>query len=86
MDSTADQEPSSGVPLRAVCPICGYAMIANPRTDYETLYDENYYSGKGADRCIDYMAELEHPGTTLRKFEWKGILGAVEHLVGDLSN
>lgn len=67
------------------CNSCFYSMISNPRTDYESLYDEDYYSGKGADWCINYLAELEHPGATLRKFEWRGIIRAVGYLMGDLS-
>jgi SAM-dependent methyltransferase len=61
-------------------------MIANPRTDYGALYDEQYYAGNGADHCINYLAELNAPQTTLRRLEWRGILRAVGSLVGDLGS
>src|SRR5262249_32819074 len=63
------------------CPGCGYAFIADPLTDFAALYDEAYYHGRGADPYIDYVFELGHPGRTVRRAEWQGILEAVGHLV-----
>jgi SAM-dependent methyltransferase len=55
------------------CTSCGFAFVANPRHDYEALYDDAYYSGRGADPLVNYVDEIEHPDTTIRKFEWRGI-------------
>jgi SAM-dependent methyltransferase len=69
----------------ARCPACGYAFIANPLTDFATIYDEDYYAGRGADPLVDYAYELEHPGETVRRYEWRGLAMVVRHLVGTLS-
>lgn len=66
------------------CAACAYAFIANPRTDYSALYDDAYYAGRGADRLVDYAMELEQPTRTVRRYEWRGILRALEHLAGPL--
>jgi SAM-dependent methyltransferase len=55
------------------CPSCGFAFVANPRLDYEALYDDAYYSGRGADPHVNYIDEIDHLDTTIRKFEWRGI-------------
>jgi SAM-dependent methyltransferase len=62
------------------CPQCGFAFIANPWTDYPRIYSEDYYTGRGADRLVDYVYELEHPEATLRACEWRGIVRAVSAL------
>jgi len=62
------------------CPSCRYSFIANPRTDYANLYSADYYAGKGADPLVDYLFELEHPRQSIRLYEWRGILRAVEAL------
>jgi SAM-dependent methyltransferase len=63
----------------AHCATCRYSFIVDPRTDYEALYDEDYYRGKGADPTIDYERELVDP-STLRAYEWRAILEIVQHL------
>jgi 2-polyprenyl-3-methyl-5-hydroxy-6-metoxy-1,4-benzoquinol methylase len=55
------------------CNACHFSFIANPRTDYEQLYSEEYYKGRGADPSVDYFYELEHPATSIRTYEWQGI-------------
>jgi SAM-dependent methyltransferase len=59
------------------CPSCGFAFVANPRTDYEALYNDDYYRGRGADPLVDYMDEVEHRESTIRKYEWRGIYRVV---------
>jgi cyclopropane fatty-acyl-phospholipid synthase-like methyltransferase len=54
--------------------------VANPWTDYERIYSEDYYSGKGADPLVDYRFELEHPERTIRIYEWRGIVRAVRSI------
>jgi len=63
------------------CPSCNFAFVANPRLDYDALYDDAYYSGRGADPLVDYMDEIEHPETTIRQFEWRGIWRVVSGMV-----
>jgi SAM-dependent methyltransferase len=55
--------------------------VANPRLDYDALYDDAYYRGLGADPLVNYMDEIEHPETTIRRFEWRGIWRVVSGIV-----
>ncbi len=63
------------------CLRCQFAFVADPWTDYETIYSENYYRGLGADPYVDFVFESEHPDTTIRDYEWQGILANVQKLV-----
>lgn len=65
------------------CNTCHYSFVANPRTDFETVYSENYYRGLGADPSVDYLYELENPAVTVRNYEWKGILTIFEELASN---
>lgn len=69
----------------ARCSTCGYAFIADPWLDFEQIYDERYYAGRGADPLVDYSYELEHPEHTVRLYEWKGIAAVVRNLIGPLA-
>jgi SAM-dependent methyltransferase len=69
----------------ARCPTCRYSFIVDPRTDYDALYDREYYRGKGADPNFDYEQELDDP-RTLRAYEWRSILEIVEHLRGGITD
>jgi 2-polyprenyl-3-methyl-5-hydroxy-6-metoxy-1,4-benzoquinol methylase len=62
------------------CETCRFSWIANPWTDFAAIYSEDYYRGRGADPLVDYMFELDHPLQTIRHYEWKGILRAVQSL------
>ena len=70
----------------AQCTGCGYAFIADPWLEFEQIYDERYYAGRGADPLVNYSYELEHPETTIRTYEWGGIASVVRDLVGSLTN
>jgi hypothetical protein len=63
------------------CVMCRYAFVGNPWTDYAAIYSDAYYEGRGADPLVDYAFELEHPESTIRFYEWRGILKTVESLV-----
>lgn len=62
------------------CPACRFAFVADPRRDYDAIYGEDYYAGRGADPLVDYVFEAEHPGSTIRRYEWRGIGRAVSFL------
>lgn len=68
------------------CPACGFTFVSNPWTNYEEIYSEDYFAGKGADPWVDYVFELEHPDETIRIYEWRGILEAVRSLVSLTAN
>jgi SAM-dependent methyltransferase len=68
----------------ARCPACGYAFIADPWLEFEQIYDERYYAGRGADPLVDYRYELEHPSRTIRLYEWRGIAAVLADLIGPL--
>ncbi|HEX7095090.1 MAG TPA: class I SAM-dependent methyltransferase [Acidimicrobiales bacterium] len=61
------------------CRVCWFARVAEPCTDFEHLYDANYYRGRGADPLTDYEAEISDP-STVRRHEWEGILRIVTSL------
>ena len=61
------------------CLNCNFVSVVNPITDYDKIYNDAYYEGRGADPFVDYAFELEHPKQTVRIFEWEGILNAVRH-------
>jgi 2-polyprenyl-3-methyl-5-hydroxy-6-metoxy-1,4-benzoquinol methylase len=63
------------------CPACRFSFVANPWTDFAAIYSEDYYRGKGADPFTDYEFEFEHPGETIRVYEWEGLLRVVSGLV-----
>jgi SAM-dependent methyltransferase len=67
------------------CTACRYGFIADPWTDFARIYDDRYYAGKGADPLVDYAFELEHPGRTIRRYEWSGVTRTVEQLLGGLA-
>ena len=56
-----------------------YAFISDPRTDFDALYNDHYYRGMGADPLVNYVAEMDDP-STVRRYEWRGILAAVSAL------
>ncbi|MDQ6745798.1 MAG: class I SAM-dependent methyltransferase [Actinomycetota bacterium] len=66
------------------CPTCGFAFIADPWTEFERIYDERYYAGRGADPLVDYHFELQAPADTIRQYEWRGITTIVARLLGGL--
>jgi SAM-dependent methyltransferase len=70
----------------ARCTRCGYAFIGDPWLEFEQIYNERYYAGLGADPLVDYSYELEHPDSTIRRYEWRGIASVVRHLVGPLAH
>jgi SAM-dependent methyltransferase len=63
------------------CRSCHFAFVANPWLDLGAIYGEAYYRGQGADPLVDYLAETEHPETTVRIHEWRGTRARVASLV-----
>lgn len=63
------------------CDECGFSFVANPWLDYGEIYSEDYYSGKGADPSVDYLFELEYPDQTVRQYEWRGIVAAINDVI-----
>ena len=62
------------------CRTCGYAFVPDPWLDHDAIYSEDYYCGRGADPWVDYISEWKHPSTTVRQYEWRGVLTLVESL------
>jgi SAM-dependent methyltransferase len=63
------------------CVACRYGFVGNPWTDYAAIYSDAYYAGQGADPLVDYAFELEHPESTVRYYEWRGITRVIESLM-----
>ena len=62
------------------CSRCRYSFISDPLSNLAEVYSPEYYRGTGADPLLDYVFELEHPAETVRQYEWRGILRAVNSL------
>jgi len=63
------------------CPNCDFYFVSNPNRDFDKLYDEKYYSGRGADSLIDYVYEIENPDKTIRVLEYEGILEIIQNVM-----
>lgn len=61
------------------CEACRFSFVENHRTDYRNLYDQDYYTGKGADPLVHYIEEMGHPDRTVRYYEWQGIRTVQRH-------
>ena len=46
--------------------------------EFDRLYDEDYYRGRGADPLVNYMDEMDYPETSLRNLEWSGLADLVD--------
>ena len=64
------------------CPACHFVFIVDPWMDFELIYDDAYYEGRGADPSVDYRFEFEHPDRTTRIYEWQGISDVIDEYVG----
>lgn len=62
------------------CRSCRFVFVSNPCLAYDTLYNEDYYNGRGADTKLNYVGETEHPTRTVRRYEWQGVLERVSNL------
>lgn len=62
------------------CNACGFTQVDNPRTDFESIYNADYYEGKGFDPYVNYHYEMDHADTTIRKYELSGVLQVVSKL------
>lgn len=63
------------------CRSCQFVFVSNPSLDYDFLYSEDYYNGGGADTKLNYVGEVQHPTRTIRRYEWRGVLDRVTHLM-----
>lgn len=53
--------------------------MVDPRTDYENIYDSEYYAGRGADPDVNYDLSVADPQATQR-YEWQGVYEIVSGL------
>jgi SAM-dependent methyltransferase len=62
------------------CPSCGFACVTDPWLDYEAIYNEDYYQGRGADPHVDYLSALSEPAMATQRYEWRGIQRRLQSL------
>jgi SAM-dependent methyltransferase len=62
------------------CTSCQFVFVSNPFLEYDTLYSEDYYNGRGADTKLNYVGEVDHATRTVRQYEWRGVLERVSDL------
>jgi SAM-dependent methyltransferase len=46
--------------------------VENPWTDYDQIYDQAYYEGRGSDPLINFALEFESGPSSVRVYEWRG--------------
>ena len=63
------------------CPHCYFSFVSNARTDFDVLYSDDYYHGKGADPLVEYAIDVAHPDTSTQRFAWKGIRSLVNGII-----
>lgn len=63
----------------AHCGMCRFSFVTDPRTDFENLYDKDYYAGRGADPHVSYAQGVDRGGT-VQDYEWRGIVRILEDL------
>jgi len=68
------------------CGSCKFSFFKNFRNDYNEIYNEDYYNGKGADLGINYIEEFNLLNKTIRTYEWDGVLKLIKLLKGLDSN
>lgn len=66
------------------CQHCWFAFVGNPRTDYENIYNSDYYMGNGVDTYVNYLHELQYPDTTIRNYEWQALARIVKGLLSEM--
>jgi len=72
---------TSGLRFQVVrCRACRFAFVADPWVDFDRIYSEEYYAGQGADPLVSYAYEDRHPDTTVRTYEWRGLVERVNSL------
>jgi len=64
------------------CGSCRFSFVENYRADFQNIYNEDYYYGRGADPTVDYVYELSNQSDTIRNYEWSGMLKMFHTLVG----
>ena len=64
------------------CEDCGLGWISNPNSNFESLYDIQYYKGLGADSSVNYWEEMfsekKDFNRKLRDIEYLGILKTLQ--------
>lgn len=54
------------------CGVCGFLFV-EPVTDF-SIYDDEYYAGRGVDPLVNYQEEYENYAATPRVFEFEDLL------------
>jgi SAM-dependent methyltransferase len=62
------------------CVSCLFVFVSNPSLEYDRIYNEDYYNGRGADTKLNYLGEIERPSRTVRRYEWRGVLNRISSL------
>jgi SAM-dependent methyltransferase len=62
------------------CRTCRFVFVLNPSLEFDHIYSEDYYNGRGADPKLNYVGEVQHPMRSVRRYEWRGVLTRVKSL------
>lgn len=55
------------------CTACDFLCVVDADTDYEAIYNLDYYLGKGADPQINYAEDMKLGGSSIKFYEARGI-------------
>ncbi len=62
------------------CSACLFTFVSNPWLEFDEIYGDDYYSGRGADPLVNYVDEIANPDATIRTYEWRGLWKRVSSL------
>jgi SAM-dependent methyltransferase len=55
------------------CSACDFVFVSDPDTNYDEIYDADYYRGKGADPLVDYAGDIAAGDASIKLYETRGI-------------
>ena len=64
------------------CAACRFLFVGNPWLEYELIYNDDYYAGRGVDPLIGYTDEISDFTYSIRRYEWRGIRDCIASLAG----
>jgi SAM-dependent methyltransferase len=55
------------------CNACDFVFVSNPDTNYDEIYDADYYRGRGADPFVDYAGDISAGDASVKMYETRGL-------------
>jgi SAM-dependent methyltransferase len=55
------------------CRACDFVFVSNPDTNYDDIYNSEYYKGNGADPLVDYAYDIVVGDASVKMYETRGL-------------